>query len=84
MNEEEALTKWCPFARISVTRWYGDPPLVAATATTNRIKHTTNPEDLTLANCIGSACMAFRTEVVTTAIPDTETLKVYCGLAGRP
>lgn len=90
MTEEEAKTKWCPFASARVVRWdvnaiWGDPPTNA---------------------CIASACMAWRWRVMTpaersqaighqTRLGDTFDEAVskvnrwdgkdgYCGLAGAP
>ena len=57
MTEDEAKTKWCPFVRLSVTRWFGDPPIVPITATANRVIAEENQEKTF---CISSACMAWR------------------------
>jgi hypothetical protein len=93
MTEEEAKTRWCPFARVAsplcvtkpgstVEDWIG-------VAGANRAAHSdrvnakgatslSNPES---ARCIGSACMAWR-EVIPPEI--VGPIQGFCGLAGRP
>ena len=44
MSEDEALQKWCPFARVVVTQ----------------LPHPTQAEAKAQTRCIGSACMAWR------------------------
>lgn len=89
MTEEEAKTKWCPFARVggpmqseaegtSYNRWHGSDGTTAAMLAENHI---------TL--CIGSACMAFRWSNGAYPLPNdppsiSERYTGYCGLAGRP
>ena len=53
LTEEEAKTKWCPFARIG-----GSAGMDGASY--NRIEHHGGDISHTAANCIGSACMAWR------------------------
>lgn len=76
MTEEEAKTKWCPWGRgagmysaeMAAQNGYFDSQL-------NFIATTT---------CIGSGCMAWRSDPG--CVTDTEdTPKTgYCGLAGKP
>lgn len=76
MTEQEAKTKWCPFAR--VLDWAVEAPSMREPAqmmfaATNRYLAPNND----MPTCIGSACMAFRWD-------DYEQTDGYCGLAGRP
>ena len=95
MTEQEAKTKWCPFARIPVI---GD----RADVTCNRA----NADADKYANCIGSRCMAWRWMSFTPhatfpasskAIAEDHVAQIekhdigaapqiggYCGLAGEP
>lgn len=50
MTEDEAKTKWCPFARVEGPYAYGNPA-INRTAKNQPAKNT---------RCIGSACMAWR------------------------
>ena len=58
MTENEAKTKWCPFAQVSYHRPDGDSPA--------HNRSTADGEDIDMAwlgigaLCIGSACMAWR------------------------
>lgn len=73
MTEDEALTKWCPFARV-LTHGVSANRDVCLPAT-----ESVNGAAL----CIGSACMAWRTRDVYQG----EALFVshgHCGLAGEP
>lgn len=64
MTEDDAKTKWCPFARCQGGYAYGNP-------TQNRVLDKEHDEDGAItkatvtwtadAICIGSACMAWRT-----------------------
>jgi hypothetical protein len=51
MTEDEAKTKWCPFARVEGPYAYGNPAI-------NRNIDNGNPAKNS--KCIGSACMAWR------------------------
>jgi hypothetical protein len=95
MTEDEAKTKWCPFARVggpmqsiaegtSYNRWPGSDGTTEAMLGENHI---------TL--FIGSACMAFRWLPDATATLSGHTITNlterahsgrlgYCGLAGKP
>jgi hypothetical protein len=97
VTEDEAKTKWCPFARISspiydkTRTWGGHHPKIGA-ETANR---GAREEQWPL--CIGSACMAWRwagyraadgTWVRKTAAGEgpfiPEKADGFCGLAGAP
>lgn len=80
MTEEDALTKWCPFARVH---------------SNGTVANRDNPEDALIteidgvSRCLGSACMAWRwSEVMLTQgqhVPMPQgSPEGYCGLAGRP
>ena len=96
MTEDEAKTKWCPFARVagpvqskaegvSYNRW---PPSDGTMKTMLRETPT--------ARCIGSRCMAWRWHLKGTdpdliaarQYPDVpepnEPDGGYCGMAGKP
>lgn len=67
LTEREAMDRWCPFARA----WdSNDEGLAAAAVNRDSAGRFTGT-----ANCIGSACMAWR--------PYDET-RGYCGLSGAP
>lgn len=75
MTEDEAKTKWCPFARVSYGKY-----------SCNRSDH-----DSPVGKCIGSKCMAWREYKHSIPSFDEfgknmEPLKYegYCGLAGKP
>lgn len=75
MTEEEAKTKWCPFAR--PVAWGGG----------NR-GHVSGA-DIEDAQCIGSACMAWRWTSVGMQYEHAghggrERGNGHCGLAGKP
>jgi len=74
MTEDEAKTKWCPFARIA------DPN--APTGGNTYI----NKIDGVAPRCIGSDCMAWRSkpDKLYERDPDKYPLLGYCGLAGTP
>lgn len=83
MTEDEAKTKWCPFARLAtpdggVNRWKQSLP--------EDEPYALNPVPC---RCIGHACMAWRWQEVSGPFPSAvEVLEEppygYCGLAGRP
>lgn len=69
MTEEEAKTKWCPFARVvTLMRRSDDRTEFLGVAAGNRlglsaeieIKGSTDRANPESARCIGSACMAWR------------------------
>jgi hypothetical protein len=63
MTEEEAKTKWCPFARshVSATITRDRNPFQVAMTAVNRVENTDSPPQYTF--CLGSFCMAWRWEV---------------------
>lgn len=84
MTEEEAKTKWCPFARVVAytAREAGQAAFNRACGPNDGAN--TRPAAL----CFGSACMAWRTAQVGRVLPGDEH-KTYreqgfCGLAGAP
>lgn len=82
LSEEEAKTRWCPFARAAL-RWvessmsttFGSGDAVAATV--NRGTGLSAE-----CNCISSACMAWRWARLEPHGHGNG--KGYCGLAGNP
>lgn len=84
MTEDEAKTKWCPWARV--------PLLMVHSLAANRdIPVNGNPHIPTAALCIASGCMAWRATDPEYAPqpPDDPNDPVaqpagYCGLAGKP
>lgn len=88
MTENEAYTKWCPFARV-MSR-VGDGEHV--------VNRSSGAQDMS-ANCIASACMAWcgaetiefknRAEAAfrrdgQRLTPGPADIEGYCGLAGQP
>lgn len=77
MTEDDAKTKWCPFARDSNTAG-------------NRIRYGADADDAPAAAefpCIASACMAWRWRTTPAQAAAGSRLSVedgYCGLAGVP
>ncbi len=72
MTEDEARTKWCPFARIAD----GEP---GEAVSVNR------PEPYgTVPHCLASVCMAWRWHMLSgvTSAP-VQSNEGYCGLAGK-
>lgn len=80
MTEDEAKTKWCPFARTSCA---SEP--ITGNHAANR--YSSGQRDGQGAhNCIGSACMAWR-QIRRWSDPFMEqpgSHGGYCGLAGKP
>lgn len=75
MIEDEAKTKWCPFARCH-------PPNGTRGYSRNRSEDI---ETLQTSMCIASDCMAWRCDGWVGADPATEEMNDgYCGLAGKP
>ncbi len=89
MTEDEAKTRWCPFTRVG-----GIPASAAAGISWNRWPGEDVDTDGP-ANCVGSACMAWRwsRDVEWQAKAEAEYRRSgrrivptdgYCGLASRP
>jgi hypothetical protein len=70
LTEEQAQSKWCPFARVASVAVNGDA------VSANRM---TRMDDE--CNCIGSACMAWRWGSY--SFGDQGPMPGYCGLAGK-
>ena len=92
MTEDEAKTKWCPFARVIAPITAPDAEMVWTTG--NRVSipeqlgtiSSGDPMNPDAAHCIGSACMAWRWSRPP-AGPDTFRSQHipgvgFCGLAG--
>lgn len=60
MTEEEAKTKWCPFARVGVA---ANPEIPPANRDVDMSVQPFGPKLFPAAFCIGSACMAWRRDV---------------------
>jgi hypothetical protein len=83
MTEEEAKTKWCPFARVIENG--------SASGAHNRVQlpQGTDTRAPVASFCIASACMAWRltAPIALRRIDSPGTVGVatgYCGLAGAP
>lgn len=79
LTEDEATTKWCPFARVMLF----EPEPGAG-------NHAVNRTTMNM-TCIGSACMAWRFQPAIVVPADSVTPEIlarkpggFCGLAGRP
>lgn len=80
-TETEALTKWCPFARvIPGVLEEGVMRAVAGVTAHNRVQETGEREPTWhgAMMCVGSACMAW------TWCGGNSAGRGYCGLAGKP
>jgi len=93
MTENQAKTKWCPFARVMTQ--FPDRSMVPVSG--NRLTDEDGPGGIRGSNCLASACMAWRdTGEISDdkARADREYRELgrrldvarhgYCGLAGRP
>jgi hypothetical protein len=73
MQESEARTKWCPFARVN--------PMIDERTAVNRPQSEAPPSAIgdmqARTRCYGSGCMAWRWHGM-----GAETLSGFCGLAG--
>ena len=74
MTEDEAQTRWCPFARAPLVTATGEIAIGACVV--NR-RASGGPDAASL--CIASACMAWR---VSTVLRSDNHVHGYCGLAG--
>jgi hypothetical protein len=75
MTEEEAKTKWCPFARL-IAEMRSNLGNVGFTESHNRRATEDGDGFPSAARCIGSSCMAWRWKSLNES--------GYCGLAGKP
>lgn len=73
MTEDDAKTKWCPFARVHRTKASDE-----AAAAVNRPLEMMDGE----AFCLGSGCMAWRWEHFAPGIDIDRFRHGFCGLAG--
>lgn len=94
MTEEEAKTKWCPFARVKTWTAENGGGVPDNAASANR---THQGRQITGSSCIASACMAWRWgNEADGETPAYRTTRVkdspghfdnaplgYCGLAGK-
>lgn len=80
MTEDEAKTKWCPFAKAVTGVRSSDGSIIKATSPHNRvgIVGETSPAFTHAHECIASACMAWRGLGYLT----NNQRHGYCGLAG--
>lgn len=84
MTEDEAKTRWCPHARVSMATDRAATPAhnrsINVIGSRGDAEVQTNPA---YARCLGSACMAWR---VRTDHGDQggSVREGYCGLAGSP
>jgi len=85
MIEEEAKTKWCPFARVvGLFSEYGAPQETLASGNRFGAPHTFAPPELQQATrCIASECMAWRWSRKDFRNLPREEWYGYCGLAGE-
>lgn len=91
-TEDEAKTKWCPFARVTTgARKAGAVNLMGGAATFNRVAYPEGDgmacDQTPMTKCLGSACMAWRSGIFdhqrNLALGDRTPNVGYCGLAGR-
>ena len=85
MTEEEAKTKWCPFARVIVHRSDNEGDGRDCSLVANRGYSVIKSQ---LSFCIGAHCMAWRWfsehDSVTAGLGGGDGKHGYCGLAGKP
>ena len=96
MTEEDAKTKWCPFARVSCAN---TPETGNHAANRNAVMLDEAPSLTAGSQCVGSRCMAWRGQYTpefhamvkehfrTTGIwlkPTPKDTEGHCGLAGKP
>lgn len=97
MTEEEAKTKWCPFARTAPIGEEGGTMSAAVSINRWAVDGDDKPNPFGHSNhCIGPACMAWRWAQINvgpaTALDGTyhpasyvaSTTDGHCGLAGKP
>lgn len=57
VTEDEAKTKWCPFARVIVDREFAEESVASGNRWTGETLPTNSP---TNSECLGPGCMAWR------------------------
>ena len=77
MNESEAKTNWCPFARVYSMAIAPSGVDESCNGSWNRHPHDGKKET----RCIGSECMAWRESH---GLVNESDSGGYCGLAGKP
>jgi hypothetical protein len=93
MTEEEAKTKWCPFARV-VMDWSEDQEVIGPFNRDHIIEASALSEEdnISHATCLASACMAWRwdsgnphdSESKGGILLPKDLWPGHCGLAGKP
>lgn len=92
MTEEEAKTKWYPFARVIPAMLSGKSMVVTQGVPAHNRVHNEGDKEATwhaTMNCIGSACMSWRWDVSPFQAecdphPTAGRALGHCGLAGKP
>lgn len=90
MTEDEAETKWCPFARVITSVLdLENGRNIGYAGSHNRLPTENGIKLPTHASCCGSACMAWRwhskkAESGVEYYGLDESLDGYCGLVGKP
>jgi hypothetical protein len=84
MTEDEAKTKWCPFARVAEPWRYvstSTGPMPVAAPAVNR---GSDAQLFSASHCIASACMAWRWHRASEHVDGYgENQRGFCGLAGE-
>lgn len=79
MTEEEAKTKWCPFARVPGISLGGHGIAINRSTEDDPKQKSLTPK------CIGSDCMAWREDLTRDeASQGFAAQSGHCGLAGNP
>ena len=81
MTEDEAKTKWCPFARATFTV----PPTINSPRENGYVgNRDCNNSVIPNVNCIASSCMAWRWKPTMRQLPREGDVHFgFCGLADR-
>lgn len=88
MTEEEAKTKWCPYARVVMGD--AEEPAIGPFNRDHWINDDNLASTIHRSTCIGSACMAWRWVPKSGNSKDGKpnyyagNWKGFCGLAGKP
>jgi hypothetical protein len=86
MTEDEAKTKWCPFARVLAQ---DAERKLQGQAASNRIDWVGGQPQMPVGSaCVASVCMAWRTPFLWTeddgSTQPNDGKHGFCGLAGKP